>query len=89
MSDRFGNPAILARIDEDLAPFSGVLGCYAKNLDTGEEVGHRADEVMPTASVIKVGILAERYRQAEAGEVDLAPRLPLTAADWYGGTGVL
>jgi beta-lactamase class A len=88
-SDRFGDPALLAGVDRALESFGGVLGFYAKNLTTGEEVGHRADEVMPTASVIKVGIMAELYRQAEAGSVDLEQRIRMEASDWFGGTGVL
>jgi beta-lactamase class A len=89
VSDRFGLEQLLERVDEALADFPGELGFYAKNLATGEEVGHRADAVMPTASVIKVGIMAELYRQAEQGEVDLDRRLTLTKEDHYGGTGVL
>jgi beta-lactamase class A len=89
MSDRFGSAQILAGVDRALANFPGVLGFYARNLATGEEVGHRADAVMPTASVIKVGIMAELYRQAETRDVDLERRLTVTTADHYGGTGVL
>jgi beta-lactamase class A len=89
MTDRFGSTAILARVDEALATFPGVLGFYAKNLTTGKEVGHGADAVMPTASVIKVGIMAELYRQVECGEVDLSRRLTVTEEDSFGGTGVL
>lgn len=86
---RFGNGSILSAIDRALASFGGVLGFYAKNLSTGEDIGHRADEVMPTASVIKVGVMAELYRQAAAGLVDLERRLRLEPSDWFGGTGVL
>src|SRR6476646_7255356 len=89
MSDRFGDPALLAEIDEALASFGGVFGGYAKNLTTGDELGHRADAVMPTASVIKVGIMAELYRQAGAGEIDLGQRVRVEADDRTGGTGVL
>jgi beta-lactamase class A len=89
VTDRFGDPALLGGVDDALASFTGELGFYAKNLTTGDEVGHRADEVMPTASVIKVGIMAELYRQAEEGKVDLDRRLRMEPADWYGGTGVL
>jgi beta-lactamase class A len=87
--DRFGDPSILAAIDRALATFGGVLGFYAKNLSTGAEAGHRADEVMPTASVIKVGIMAELYRQVGEGTADLDRRIRLEASDWFGGTGVL
>jgi beta-lactamase class A len=86
---RFGSAEILAGVDAALAQFPGELGLYAKNLTTGDDVGHRADVVMPTASVIKIGIMAELYRQAEAGDVDLDRRLTVTADDFYGGTGVL
>ena len=58
-------------------------------MTTGDELGHRADAVMPTASVIKVGIMAELYRQAGAGEIDLGQRVRVEAGDWTGGTGVL
>lgn len=87
--ERFGDARILAGVDNALRSFPGVLGLYAKNLTTGEEVGHRADAVMPTASTIKVGIMAELYRQAEAGAVNLAQRVAIQPSDWYGGTGVL
>jgi beta-lactamase class A len=89
VAERFGDPKMLARIDEATASFSGVLGCYAKNLTTGEALGIRADAVMPTASVIKVGIMAELYRQGRAGEIDLQTRMRVEPGDWYGGTGVL
>jgi beta-lactamase class A len=82
------NP-ILNEIDALLAPFPGDLGFYAKNLVTGEEVAHRADEVMPTASTIKVGIMAALYRQIETREVDPSRRIAVPAEDRYGGTGVL
>lgn len=87
--DRFGDARLLAGVDGALASFGGVLGLYAKNLTTGEKLGHRADAVMPTASVIKVGIMAELYRQVGEGSVDLEQRMRLDASDWYGGTGVL
>jgi len=80
---------LLAGIDDLTASFAGELGVYAKNLTTGEELAYRADEVMPTASTIKVAIMAELYRQAGVGTIDLGRRIRVDASDWYGGTGVL
>ncbi|MFN8663456.1 MAG: serine hydrolase [Thermomicrobiales bacterium] len=77
------------RIAERAAEFSGTFGMFAKNLETGDEVGVNADAVMPTASVIKVAVLAELYRQAEAGKVSLEERREVTPDDWWGGSGVL
>jgi beta-lactamase class A len=89
IDDRFGSREMLAAVDASLGAFPGVLGFYARNLTTGEEVGHRADAVMPTASVIKVGIMAELYRQVESGTIDLHQHLTIAESDHYGGTGVL
>jgi beta-lactamase class A len=89
MTEQFGDPSLLRRLSAEIAAFSGTAGLYAKNLTTGEEVGHDADAVMPTASTIKVCVLAELYRQADAGELDLGERIPLADTDWFGGSGVL
>ena len=48
-------------IDRLQRGFPGQLGLAATNLSTGEEVLVNADEVFPTASVIKVSILAELF----------------------------
>ncbi len=76
---------IVARARE----FSGEFGMYAKNLASGESVGVNEDAVMPTASVIKICVLCELYRQAEAEKVDLDERREVTPEDWWGGSGVL
>jgi beta-lactamase class A len=76
---------IIARSRE----FSGEFGMYARNLSTGESVGVNEDAVMPTASVIKVCVLGELYRQANEGLVDLHERREVTAEHWWGGSGVL
>jgi beta-lactamase class A len=76
---------IVARAGE----FSGEFGMFAKNLATGESVGVNEDVVMPTASVIKIGILGELYRQVGEGLVDLHERREVTPEDWWGGSGVL
>ena len=71
------------------AEFSGQFGMFAKNLETGDEIGVNADAVMPTASVIKVAVLAELYRQVDAGTVSLGARREVMPDDWWGGSGVL
>lgn len=81
--------ALQQRIAERATEFSGQFGMYAKNLESGEDVGVNADAVMPTASVIKVAVLAELYRRADAGTVSLEERREVTPEDWWGGSGVL
>jgi beta-lactamase class A len=69
--------------------FSGTLGVAARNLKTGDELFVNADEVFPTASMVKLGILLELFRQAEAGELQLDELRTVRAADKIGGSGLL
>jgi len=69
--------------------FEGEAAYLAYNLQTGAEVGYRADAVMPTASTIKLLVLAEIARQAGAGLIDIKQMLPLQPEDTTGGSGIL
>jgi beta-lactamase class A len=68
------------RIESIDRALDGVLGVSVKDLKTGAVIEIRPREVFPAASVIKVAVLYELYRQAEEGRVDLGevmqPRLP-------------
>ena len=48
--------------------FHGEMGVYAKNLDTGDVIAVNADQRFPTASLIKVAVMAEVFRQIGAGK---------------------
>jgi beta-lactamase class A len=68
--------------------FPGVAGVYVRDLGTDQGVAINADEVFPTASTIKIHILARLFSLAEAGEVDLARRCVIDRAR-VPGSGVL
>lgn len=69
--------------------FSGTLGFWATHLGTGETVAHLADEPFETASCIKVPILFEVFRQAEAGRFSLGDELIVRPEHVVLGSGVL
>jgi beta-lactamase class A len=69
--------------------FSGEIGFAAKNLATGETIERKADAVMPTASVIKLAVLVELFRQAAEESLDLHQRLELREAAIVRGSGIL
>ncbi|MBF8189372.1 serine hydrolase [Nonomuraea sp. K274] len=75
---------------ERLFHAAGVTGwLYAADVDTGREVGHGADEPLPTASMFKVPLLVEFCRQADAGLLDPKERVTVTAGDRVSGpTGI-
>ncbi|MCM1543367.1 MAG: class A beta-lactamase-related serine hydrolase [Blautia sp.] len=54
-------------IEELLQGIPGKLTVYYKNLVTGEIVDHNGDVPMMAASVIKIPILVETFRQVQAG----------------------
>jgi len=64
-------------------------GVYIKCVETGEEIAINADETMDTMSVIKIPLMAEVFRQIEAGKFALTDRVTLKETDKRPGTGVI
>ena len=67
---------------------SGIVGMKVQDLDTGLTLTWNEHEVFPTASTLKIPLLYELYRQADAGEVDLTERVTLLHSDRVPGSGV-
>jgi len=66
----------------------GVLGISILDLTTQHTLLLNADEVFPTASTIKIAILAELYRQAQQGRLKLTDTYTLQQSDLVGGSGI-
>ena len=66
-----------------------VLGVSVKHLGTGEEASYNGDEVFPTASVFKIPVIIELYRQVEAGKLSLDDRVVLKDLEKVPGSGIL
>ncbi len=67
----------------------GRLAFVLHDLLTDERVRYRADEQVPTASVIKLPILVHIALAAGAGQLDWSAQLALTDAVKVPGTGIL
>ena len=67
----------------------GVVGAQVLDLTTGDRIGVNDTLVFPQGSTIKVPLLIELYHQAAAGQLDLATRVSVRAADRTGGDGLL
>ena len=79
----------MTTLQEAVSQIPGVVGVAARHLETGHSVECNADETFFTASTFKVPILAEVYRQVDAGTLDLSQRVELTDALRVPGSGVL
>jgi beta-lactamase class A len=65
-------------IDHNL---DGVMGVAILDLNSGKKFLLRSDDVFPQASSIKIAVLAELYRQAQAGKVNLTDLYTVRSAD--------
>lgn len=68
---------------------SGVMGLVAKDLTGGEQFAIQADFTFPQGSAIKIPILMEVYKQANAGKFNLKDLLWINKKDQVGGSGIL
>jgi beta-lactamase class A len=70
-----------AEIREVDAHLDGVMGVAIEDLTTGHTFFLNPDEVFPQASSIKIAVLADLYRQHQAGKVKLDGPYTVNAAD--------
>jgi beta-lactamase class A len=68
----------ISEVDRGL---DGVLGVAVLDLKDGRKFLLHSDEVFPQASSIKIAVLAELYRQAQAGRLKLADLYTVQASD--------
>lgn len=79
-------PATLPQL---LADFRGDVGLYVRHLGTGEEYAAGADRTLPTASLVKVPILAAVLARVDRGELAYHEPLTYTRDRLYPGEDLL
>ena len=68
---------------------AGDVSVAVRHLTSQEAFVYRADEPMPTASLIKFPVMIEVYRQVAAGELSLDEPIILRDEDKVQGSGIL
>jgi beta-lactamase class A len=81
-------PGLQRLLEAELARFPGHAGVWVRHLSLGEEAAVHADDTFNSASVIKLGVLALAFQMADRGELSLAERVTINAADFRGGSGI-
>ena len=76
----------LARLVES---FHGRVGIYVRHLQSGSTVEINADEIFPTASMIKVPILVAVFAAIDRGELEFDQKLIYTDSLLYEGDDIL
>lgn len=86
-------PVVAADLGDAIKPIAeahkGKVAVAVKNLATGEHYELNGDEVMQTASLIKLAVMIETYRQADEKKIDLGKHVTLTKDDKVQGAGIL
>ncbi|MDN4526873.1 serine hydrolase [Fictibacillus fluitans] len=81
-------------LDELRNRVNGIIGSlngeFAYYIETDEGyIGEKEEKVFPAASLIKLPIMIEAFRQREAGVLDLTKPLNIAQKDKVGGAGVI
>ena len=76
-------------VSEVAEGFDGVLGVSIRHLGTGETAGTNGRTLFPTASVFKVPVIVEYFRQVDEDKLDPDKVHFLTDADKVPGSGIL
>ena len=77
-----------AAVHEADRNLDGVLGVAILDLSSQHTLLLNADEIFPTASSIKIAILAEFYRQVQQGKLKFNDPYTLQSSDLVGGSGI-
>ncbi len=80
---------VQSRIEAVLSPLGIEVGFAATHLQSGANVAINPGILWPTASVFKVPVMVEVYRQAEAGRFGLSDRMPMPDEQRTVGSGVM
>jgi beta-lactamase class A len=82
-----------AKLERDLnqmvAQFDGVMSLALSDTAGADTLAMNGDLLMPQASSIKIAVLLEVLRQAQAGKLRLEERVEVRKAQFAGGSGVL
>jgi serine-type D-Ala-D-Ala carboxypeptidase (penicillin-binding protein 5/6) len=72
-----------------LKDYQGDVAVAVYHFESNSHWSVRGDVVMPTASLIKLPVMVEAYRQVAAGKVRLDQRIELKKEDMVQGSGIL
>jgi len=83
------DPILAGRLQNLIAGFQGEAGLYVWHLTSGRTAEIRADELFPTASMIKVPILLTLFERIDSGAIDYDEVLVYRDSLFYPGEDIL
>lgn len=83
------SPTLATKLDSLAKSHQGKVAIGVKNLTTGESYFHQGDLVLPTASLIKLGVMVTAYNLADQSKIGLNDMVLLQKEDKVPGSGIL
>lgn len=83
------DPYLMDKLKPLVEGFGGTVGLYVFHLGNGKSAAFRADEVFPSASLVKVPILVALFDRIERGELDYHRVLTFRIAERTPTGGIL
>lgn len=80
--------ALENELRELVTGFKGDVGIYVEHLQTGETISIQADSLFPSASMVKVPIMAGIFQKLEAGELTYDGAQVYDSTRYYPGSDV-
>ena len=80
---------LVADLEKVSRDYRGRVGVYVKDLETGRTWEYNADRLFPSASLIKVPIMAAVFEKIRLGAFSLDTQIKLTRRERVGGSGSL
>jgi beta-lactamase class A len=83
------DPYLMEKLRPLVEAFGGVVGLYVRQLETGKAAAFRADELFPTASLVKVPLLVALFDRVDRGLLDYHRVLTYRVAERSPTAGML
>jgi len=81
--------AMIEGLQKNSKTYPGHVGIYIKDIQTGKTWEYNADRLFPSASLVKVPIMAAVFEKIKLGAFTLDTQIKLTRRDRVGGSGSL
>jgi len=88
-SDEKTDSVLVGKLKKLVKDFQGDVGIYVRHLPTGRTAAIRADDLFPTASMIKVPILVTLFSKIASGELDYTGEKVYADSMLYAGEDIL
>jgi len=81
--------AMVSSLGKISRAYKGRVGIYIKDIETGKTWSYNADRLFPSASLVKVPIMAAVFEKIQTGSMTLDTQIKLTRQKRVGGSGSL